>query len=157
VKHVLARTLRRTQTELERKLWYVLRDRRFHKYKFRRQQPIGPYVVDFVCFEQKLILELDGSQHAEPRNRATDASRTAYLGSRGFRVVRFWNLDFRKNKDGVLEVIRLAVENTPSLAPPVSRCDTGGAPSPAGGEGFPVETDNALPAVHSSLYARSAR
>lgn len=120
MKHDLARQLRRRQTDLERKLWYALRDRRFHKHKFRRQQPIGPYVVDFVCFERGLIIELDGSQHAKPHNQVVDAKRTAFLQSRGFRVVRFWNLDFRKNREGVLETIRLAIVATPHPARPGS-------------------------------------
>ncbi|HLY06848.1 MAG TPA: DUF559 domain-containing protein [Rhizomicrobium sp.] len=116
MKHDLARELRHRQTDLERKLWYILRDRRFHTQKFRRQQPRGPYVVDFVCFERRLVIELDGSQHAQPQNKAIDANRTAFLESRGFRVVRFWNPDFRKNKEGVLETIRIALEETPHPA-----------------------------------------
>ncbi|HEX3429440.1 MAG TPA: DUF559 domain-containing protein [Rhizomicrobium sp.] len=116
MKHGLARKFRRNLTNAERKLWYVLRDRRFRDYKFRRQQPIGSYVCDFVCFEQKLVIELDGSQHAEPGTVAKDLARTAFLESRGFRVIRFWNVDFWKNRDGVLELMRLALEATPHPA-----------------------------------------
>lgn len=90
--HAFARKLLREHTDVERKLWYAFRNRRFHAYKFRRQQPIGPYVVDFVCFDQRLIVELDGSQHAEPEQLAHDKVRTGFLENEGFRVLRFWNL-----------------------------------------------------------------
>jgi adenine-specific DNA-methyltransferase len=113
MKHDLARKLRREQTDVERKLWYAFRDRRFHAYKFRRQQPIGPYVVDFVCFEERLIIELDGGQHAEPERFAHDAARTRFLEQEGFRVLRFWNPELNDNYAGVLEVIRLGLEGTP--------------------------------------------
>jgi very-short-patch-repair endonuclease len=113
MKHALARRLRREQTDVERKLWHALRDRRFHACKFRRQQPLGPYVVDFVCFEQRLVIELDGSQHAEPEQLAHDAARTEFLDRDGFRVLRFWNAELNENFEGVLEVIRLAVESPP--------------------------------------------
>jgi very-short-patch-repair endonuclease len=116
MKHDPARTLRRNQTDHERKLWYILRSRRFHTHKFRRQQPIGPYVADFVCFERKLVIKLDGSQHAEPKNVGFDRARTAFLERQGFRVLRFWNLDFIRNRDGVLERIRLVLEEDPSPA-----------------------------------------
>jgi very-short-patch-repair endonuclease len=111
--HALARKLRRKQTEVERKLWHAFRDRRFHACKFRRQQPIGPYVTDFVCFEHRLIIELDGSQHAEPAQIAHDTARTRFLESEGFRVLRFWNSEMNDNFTGVLEVIRLALEGPP--------------------------------------------
>jgi very-short-patch-repair endonuclease len=112
MKHHLARTLRRNQTDVERKLWYVLRSRRFHENKIRRQQPIGPYVADFVCFERKLVIELDGGQHAEPQAVAWDRARTAFLEREGFRVLRFWNIEFLQNREGVLETIRLALEGS---------------------------------------------
>lgn len=109
VKHEFARKLRREQTEVEHKLWHTLRDRRFHGIKFRRQQPVGPYIADFICFEAKLIIELDGSQHAFPENAEVERFRTAFLESDGFRVMRFWNLELKDNFDGVMETIRLAV------------------------------------------------
>ena len=105
MKHAFARRLRREQTNVERKLWYKLRDRRIDGFKFRRQQPIGPYIVDFVCFETKLVVELDGGQHADDKNAAADAVRTAFLKSQGFRVLRFWNLDLIESFDGVLDRI----------------------------------------------------
>jgi very-short-patch-repair endonuclease len=105
LKHDFARRLRRDQTHVERKLWFALRDRRLHGFKFRRQQPVGSYIVDFICFEAKLIIELDGGQHGFDENLATDAARTAYLQSEGFRVMRYWNAELVKNFDGAMEGI----------------------------------------------------
>ena len=96
-----ARALRRTQTVEEKTLWLALRNR-FLNVKFRRQWPMGGYVVDFVCFEAKLIVELDGSQHAEEAARDYDAVRTEFLEAGGFTVLRFWNNEVRKNLEGVL-------------------------------------------------------
>jgi adenine-specific DNA-methyltransferase len=103
--HEFARKLRRDQTDVERKLWYALRDRRFHDFNFRRQQPIGPYVVDFICFRKNLVIELDGSQHGEDDARRKDERRTAYLNGRGYRVIRFWNHEINQNLDGVFDTI----------------------------------------------------
>ena len=113
MKHELARKLRREQTQFERKLWYELRGRRFLAQKFRRQQLIGPYVADFVSFEAKLVIELDGSQHAEPENIERDRVRTAFLESPGYRVLRFWNDELKENLDGVFEMIRIAIDEIP--------------------------------------------
>ncbi|MCM2327024.1 MAG: endonuclease domain-containing protein [Lysobacter sp.] len=98
-----ARTLRAGATEAELRLWYFLRDRRFAGAKFRRQVPVGPYVVDFLCVSASLIVEADGGQHAE--RAAHDEERTRYLESQGYRVVRFWNNEVMGNIDGVMEVI----------------------------------------------------
>jgi very-short-patch-repair endonuclease len=98
-----ARELRKLSTDTELRLWLHLKNRNLGGFKFRRQHPIPPYVVDFVCLEQKLIVELDGGQHAE--QIARDAERTAYLESKGFRVIRFWNDDALKQTDAVLEEI----------------------------------------------------
>ena len=105
MKHDFARTLRREQTDFERKLWYALRNRRLGEFKFRRQQPIGPYVVDFVCFETRLVVELDGSQHDRAENVAADCVRTKFLESRGYRVLRFRNQALIESLDGVVEAI----------------------------------------------------
>ena len=94
-----ARVMRRIATDAERKLWFLLRDRRLDGIKFRRQVPFGPYVLDFVCFDRKLVVEVDGGQHAELK---ADTVRDARLQARGFRVVRYWNTDVLKNPDGVL-------------------------------------------------------
>lgn len=114
MKHGLARRLRQEQTKFERKLWYALRDRRFCSYKFRRQQPIGLYVADFVCFESRLVVELDGSGHAEPEKIESDRLRTAFLESQGFRVLRFWNPELTENLGGVMTTIYHAlIDRTP--------------------------------------------
>lgn len=84
-----AKALRQNMTEAEQKLWYFLRGKRFMGIKFKRQKPIGPYIVDFVAVNHKVIVELDGSQHQDQQNY--DAQRTADLESLGFTVLRFWN------------------------------------------------------------------
>ena len=98
-----ARRLRRDSTDVERLLWGALRGRRFQTYKFRRQHPIGRYVVDFICLSHALIIELDGGQHAVALER--DANRTADLQGQGYRVIRFWNNDVLDNLEGVLTMI----------------------------------------------------
>jgi adenine-specific DNA-methyltransferase len=104
-----ARELRSNFTASERTLWRHIRLRQLKGHKFRRQAPIGRYVVDFVCFEKKLIIELDGGQHVE--QLAYDAERTAWLGSQGFRVVRLWNDQVLKEIEAVKESILEAVES----------------------------------------------
>lgn len=100
-----ARQLRRTMTDAERELWYQLRAKRFQNWKFRRQQPIGSYIIDFVCFEAQLVIELDGGQHNEQMD--TDAQRTAWLETQGFRVLRFWNdAVLTREKDVLEEILR---------------------------------------------------
>jgi adenine-specific DNA-methyltransferase len=84
-----ARLLREKSTPAEQKLWQYLRNKRFKSLKFRRQYPVGPYILDFVCLSQKLIIELDGSQHLE--QILYDTERTQYLEHFGFHVLRFWN------------------------------------------------------------------
>ncbi len=85
-----ARAMRKAPTEAERKLWHLVRDRRFSGFKFRRQLAIGHYIADLVCLERRLIVEADGGQHAES---AYDAARDAWLAEQGFRIRRFWNFD----------------------------------------------------------------
>jgi len=109
-----AKELRKNLTDAERALWQQLRAHRLVGYKFRRQQPVGRYIVDFVCFEKQVIVELDGGQHAE--QVAYDAERTAWLQSRGFRVLRFWNHEALQNLEAVTEaVLRACEEQVPSL------------------------------------------
>lgn len=118
-----AKTLRQSMTEAETLLWRHLRAHRLQGAKFRRQQPIGPYVVDFVHFGARLIVEADGGQHnGEP----ADARRDAWLEAQGFRVLRFWNNDILQNTDAVLAVVLEAVAVAFPLSPD---------PSPARGEG----------------------
>ncbi len=96
-----AARLRRDMTDVERKLWQAIRDRQLGGFKFRRQATIGPFVVDFLCAEKALIVELDGGQHDE----AVDAKRTAFLEAQGYRVIRFWNTEVMESFDGIREVI----------------------------------------------------
>ena len=103
----LARRLRGVPTDAEKKLWYRIRARSLGGHKFVRQEPIGPYIVDFVCREQRLVIEVDGGQHAtDPR----DAVRDRWLAEHRYRVLRFWNNDVLGNMDGVLEAIALALD-----------------------------------------------
>lgn len=104
-----ARRLRRDQTSAESELWTHLRNRAMAGFKFRRQVPLGPYVVDFVCFDERLIVEVDGGQHNLEPNRDQDCKRTAWLESQGYRVIRFWNIDILDSTEGVLGVIRSAL------------------------------------------------
>jgi very-short-patch-repair endonuclease len=112
---VLARALRKDSTLAERRLWKNLRGRRYAMFRFRRQETIGEYIVDFVCFDAKLIIEADGGQHGE--NSTKDAKRTSHLESRGYRVLRFWNNEILGNTDAVLEHIYRTLINTPHPNP----------------------------------------
>lgn len=100
-----ARKLRREMTDAERKLWRSLRCEQLRGWKFRRQAAIGPYVVDFVWFDAKLVVELDGGQHNTEEGKQHDLRRTAWLESQGFRVVRFWNHDALNDACAVVEAI----------------------------------------------------
>lgn len=102
-----ARTLRKSQTDAERKIWQLLRSRNLNDAKFRRQHPVGPYVVDFICINEKLIIELDGSQHQQ--DAAYDARRTAFLEQAGYRVIRFWDNDVLLKTENVMQAIHEAV------------------------------------------------
>jgi len=93
-----ARSMRRLPTDAERRMWSLLRDRRLGAVKFRRQENLGRYIVDFVCYEKRLIIEIDGSQHAENKR---DEARDAWLRDRGFTVMRFWNNEVLTNPVGV--------------------------------------------------------
>jgi very-short-patch-repair endonuclease len=113
-KTVRARHLRRNLTDAEKRLWYRLNNRALGGWKFVRQEPIGSYIADFVCRECKLLVELDGSQHAESKR---DQVRDAYLGSIGYRVLRFWNHEVAENLDGVLLAIFAALGGEHGLSP----------------------------------------
>jgi very-short-patch-repair endonuclease len=128
-----ARTLRRRQTDAEQRMWMLLRDRRFDGVKFRRQVPIGPYIADFACFEARLIVELDGSQHAGSRR---DAVRDKWLAEDGYRVLRFWNGDVFLHRNAVLEMIwhHLQIQPDPSSVPAAP-----GHLLPRGEKGDPTE------------------
>jgi very-short-patch-repair endonuclease len=109
-----AKTLRANSTDAERKLWSRLRDRRLLGFRFVRQQPIGPFIADFACREADLVIELDGSQHAEDDAVQYDARRTAILAEHGYQVLRFWNTDALLHTDGVLELIAEHLQMAPS-------------------------------------------
>lgn len=97
-----AKKMRREPTDAERAMWRLLRDRRFARFKFRRQAPFQNFIIDFVCFERRFIVEIDDSQHAESER---DAARDAVLTAEGFRVVRYWNNDVLQQPSAVLEDI----------------------------------------------------
>ena len=101
-KTILARNLRKNATIQERRLWNLLKNRQFCNLKFKRQQPVGDYIVDFICKEAKIIIEIDGGQHNEPKNIEYDKTRTEFLNSLGYKVIRFWNNEIYENIDGVL-------------------------------------------------------
>src|SRR5205807_5251090 len=105
-----AKALRRDSTDAERIIWRALRAHRMNGASFRRQTPIGPYIVDFVCHAAKLVIEIDGGQHFESKEEQRDARRDAYLTGKGFRVLRFNNHDVMSSRQGVLETIAAAIE-----------------------------------------------
>ena len=100
--------MRKAPVSTEQLLWRLLRDRRLAGLKFRRQVPLGPYIADFVCFRCKLIIEADGPMHDE--KAADDAKRDAWLGSAGFRVLRFTNADIHDRREEVLDAVRVAAK-----------------------------------------------
>jgi very-short-patch-repair endonuclease len=105
-----ARALRRLPTDAERRLWYFLR-RNHLGFRFRRQFPLPPYFVDFACIEARLIVEADGGQHAVPGEHER---RDAFLTSKGWRILRFWNNDILQNQDGVFRIIIETLKNMPT-------------------------------------------
>ena len=130
-----ARHLRRNMTDVERHLWHRLRERQIKGFKFRRQHPFREYVLDFVCLEAKVVIELDGSQHFAAQS--SDAARTSKLEAAGFQVLRFWNNEVLSNIEGVLEVIWRALPE--DIRPPPSQ------PSPLQAEGVnPVQTESSF-------------
>ena len=134
-----ARRLRRDSTDAERKLWHRLRARTLAGFKFVRQEAIGPYVADFVCRECRLIVEVDGGQHATD---PSDVARDSFLRHQGCRVLRFWNNDVIGNMAGVLETIATSLQEATAPHPPASadapagrpRIKSGAGSLPAGGE-----------------------
>ena len=107
---IRARELRKILTEAERGLWKHLRYQQLNGSKFRRQAPIGPYIVDFVCFEQSLVIEIDGGQHSE--QDAYDSERSSWLEAEGFQVLRFWNNQVLEEVEAVKEAILEALGDT---------------------------------------------
>src|SRR5215467_15486013 len=130
-RRVRARSLRANSTDAEQIIWSALRAHRMNGASFRRQAPIGPYVVDFVCHAARLVIELDGGQHFESKQEQRDARRDAYLAAKGFRVLRFNNHDVMTNRRGVLETIAAVIERAPPPPPPPP--PGGGGDPPRGG------------------------
>ena len=102
---LLAKNLRQNMTDAEQKLWYYLRGKRFFGYKFKRQVLIGNYIADFVCYDAKIIVEIDGGGHNTYNKIKADNIRTQYLEGLGFKVIRFWNNEIQSNLDGVCELL----------------------------------------------------
>jgi len=122
-----AQDMRSHATDAEHRMWQILRAHRFSGYKFRRQVPVEFYIADFICFSERLIIELDGGQHA---SSSGDEKRDSYLAAQGFRIVRIWNNDVFTNEEGVAELILSALRS-----PPLPN------PSPARGEGLSGASD----------------
>jgi very-short-patch-repair endonuclease len=111
-----AKKLRTNQTDAELRVWQALRAGRLMNYKFKRQVPIAEFITDFVCFEQKLIIEIDGGQHL---GSTQDAFRDAKLKAMGFRVIRFWNNDVMQNLEGILMVVLQQLQTSTPLPSPL--------------------------------------
>ncbi len=124
-----ARKLRKNMTDAETKLWQLIRKRQVLGFKFRKQAPIGPFIADLVCFEKKLIIEIDGGQHKD--RKTYDEKRTQWLVSQGFEVIRFWNNDVLKDSENVLQAIfrRLALPGQPMNTPTPTLPHEGGGSS----------------------------
>ena len=105
----LARRLRKESTEAEKLLWRYLRRKSLFGLKFRRQEQIGDYIVDFVCYEKKLIIELDGGHHNQDETKINDVRRQKWLESQNFNVMRFWNNEVMKNIEAVLQKIKESI------------------------------------------------
>lgn len=98
--------MRNNQTPQEQKIWSIIRNRQFYGYRFLRQYCIGSYIVDFICRSQKIIIEIDGGQHNNPKDIEYDKQRSNYLNSKGYRVLRFWNSDVDSNIEGVYKTLK---------------------------------------------------
>ena len=116
------KSLRTNQTDAEIKVWQALRAGRLMNYKFKRQVPIADFIVDFVCFEQKLVIEIDGGQHVDS---AKDLARDSKLNKLGFRMLRFWNNEIIDNFEGVLMVILQQLQIATPLPNPLPQGERG--------------------------------
>ena len=138
-----ARALRKRMTDSERLLWRHLRNRELDGWKFRRQYPVGSFIVDFICVEKNLVIEVDGGPHAE--NEEQDIQCSAYLNRMGYRVFRFWNNQVMQETEGVLEAILAILANTDQNSPSPQ-------PSPPRrGEGEVIIAANHVPGKSTGL------
>ena len=117
--NTMANILRNRSTVPESLLWKHLRSKKLEGLKFRRQAPIGNYIVDFVCFEKRIVIEVDGGQHSMQTGKLRDIKKDAWLREQGFKVLRFWNNEVLGNLNGVLEAIRERCLSHPPLTPPI--------------------------------------
>ncbi len=115
-----ARNLRKNMTTQERKLWNIIKNKQFYNYKFLRQYVIGGYIVDFICREEKIIVEIDGGQHNQNENIKYDKNRNKYLENLGYKVVRFWNNEIDDNIEGVYRKLQeiVMIKTAPTLTLP---------------------------------------
>ena len=143
-----ARALRGRMTDAERKLWFALRDRRFANFKFRRQVPVGPFIADFICYAARLVIEVDGGQHADS---SRDQRRDRWFAANDFLVLRFWNNEVLSNLEGVLT----AVLDTLHARTPHPARAARGRPSPARGEGDGARGTR-VPHAHSDVEVQAA-
>ena len=150
-----AKTLRQSQTDAEGLLWHYLRRKQLDGYKFRRQQPIGPYIVDFACMSRKLVIELDGGQHAE--RHAYDEKRDDYLRGKGYRILRFWNNEVFQNCMDVLEAVYQALVSPPPHQP--SPDGSASATPPQGGSDLEacIRSSSITPPLRGSRREGEAR
>ena len=146
-----AQTLRESQTDAEGLLWHYLRDKQLDGHKFRRQQPIGPYIVDFACMPQKLLIELDGGQHAE--QHTYDQKRDEFLRQQGYKILRFWNNEIFENCFGVLENIYVALHHHSPLEGESVRQGRQPAAEPVGGGESVEHPPPHQPSPHGSASA----
>ena len=126
--HQIARILRRNATTAEKRLWYRIRASQLGGFQFRRQFPIGEFIVDFCCRAQRLVIELDGSQHGEVAGVVADQERTRLISMRGYRVIRFWNEEILTNLEGVLEQVFAELNQPPPDLPLVRGRKPGAEP-----------------------------
>ena len=146
-----AQTLRETRTDAEGLLWHYLRDKQLDGYKFRRQQPIGPYIVDFACMPHKLLIELDGGQHAE--QHAYDQKRDAFLREQGYTILRFWNNEIFEHCFEVLESILAALHHHSPLEGESVSQGRQPAAEPVGGDELVGRPPPHQPSPHGSASA----
>ena len=114
-KKQFARHLRKNMTPEESLLWSRIRKKQIHGHRFRRQHPIGPYIVDFICLDARLVIEIDGGQHNQPTQQ--EQHRADYLMEQGFQALRFWNYEVRQELQTILEIIAQSLQGK-NLLPP---------------------------------------